>query len=152
MSKFPDVLVVHLKRFTSNAHMGRVKINTLVSVPEYLDAQTLRVLGQCDSNTRYQLVGNVVHHGRGLGGGHYTATARLTPLDNETVALSKSKPSDSSSPVWASYDDHSVRIRCVGGSKRAGVGLRNADHIVGRGLYLLFYQKICNRRFDSRRT
>lgn len=73
--KTPDILVCHLKRFSSS-HSRRDKIDIKVSCPvEGLDLES-RVLHKEDGKTEiYDLIGVDEHYG-GLGGGHYTATAK----------------------------------------------------------------------------
>jgi ubiquitin carboxyl-terminal hydrolase 4/11/15 len=80
----PEVLVVHLKRFTETI-WTRQKLNNLIHYPLYeLDVAPYlapRPAGTHDdrmplaSSTKYDLYAVSNHYG-GLGGGHYTATAR----------------------------------------------------------------------------
>lgn len=72
--KTPDILVVHLKRFSSSG-WRREKLDVLVDFPiEGLDL-TKRVFGDDGKTEVYDLVGVDCHWG-GLGGGHYTAHAK----------------------------------------------------------------------------
>jgi len=73
--KTPDILVCHLKRFSSS-HYRRDKIDIKVTFPvEGLDLES-RVLHKEDGKVEiYDLIGVDEHYG-GLGGGHYTASAR----------------------------------------------------------------------------
>lgn len=73
--KTPDILVMHLKRFSSSG-FRRDKIDVLVDFPlENLDI-TSRVLQKEDGKQEiYDLIGVDCHWG-GLGGGHYTAHAK----------------------------------------------------------------------------
>lgn len=72
--RLPEVLVVHLKRFSST--FSRDKVSTAVTYP----ALGLDVAEYCapdavvDGSTLYDLTG-VVHHMGSLNGGHYTAYA-----------------------------------------------------------------------------
>ena len=68
----PTLLAVHVNR-TSWAHGGR-KVQTYVHAPVEM-ALPYGAAGK--QACRYTLVGMVVHHGRSLGCGHYTACARL---------------------------------------------------------------------------
>ncbi|KAI0128921.1 hypothetical protein BJ170DRAFT_682707 [Xylariales sp. AK1849] len=88
--KTPDILVVHLKRFSSSG-WRRDKLDVLVDFPiEGLDL-TKRVLHKEDGKDElYDLIGVDCHWG-GLGGGHYTAHAKNF-VDNQ----------------WYSYNDSSV--------------------------------------------
>ncbi|KAH8673591.1 hypothetical protein BX600DRAFT_209389 [Xylariales sp. PMI_506] len=73
--KTPDILVVHLKRFSSSG-WRRDKLEVLVDFPiEGLDLSE-RVLHKEDGKKEiYDLIGVDCHWG-GLGGGHYTAHAK----------------------------------------------------------------------------
>jgi ubiquitin carboxyl-terminal hydrolase 4/11 len=73
--KTPDILVMHLKRFSSSG-WRRDKLDVLVDFPiENLDI-TNRVLHKEDGKQEvYDLIGVDCHWG-GLGGGHYTAHAK----------------------------------------------------------------------------
>ena len=73
--KTPDILVVHLKRFSSSGYR-RDKLDVLVSFPiEDLDL-TPRVVDQSEGKQEvYDLIA-VDDHWGGLGGGHYTAFAK----------------------------------------------------------------------------
>ncbi|KAK8125673.1 ubiquitin carboxyl-terminal hydrolase-like protein [Apiospora kogelbergensis] len=73
--KTPDILVVHLKRFSSSGYR-RDKLDVFVDFPlEGLDL-TRRVQNLEDGKDEiYDLIG-VDDHWGGLGGGHYTARAR----------------------------------------------------------------------------
>ncbi|KAK8140540.1 UCH-domain-containing protein [Apiospora sp. TS-2023a] len=88
--KTPDILVVHLKRFSSSGYR-RDKLDVFVDFPlEGLDL-TRRVQNLEDGKDEiYDLIG-VDDHWGGLGGGHYTARARNF-VDNQ----------------WYSYNDSSV--------------------------------------------
>jgi ubiquitin carboxyl-terminal hydrolase 4/11/15 len=73
--KTPDILVVHLKRFSSNS-WSRNKIDTLVGFPiEGLDL-TQRVIDKTDGKEEVFDLIAVDNHWGGLGGGHYTASAK----------------------------------------------------------------------------
>jgi ubiquitin carboxyl-terminal hydrolase 4/11/15 len=72
--KTPDVLIVHLKRFSS-AGFRRDKIDVMVDFPmEGLDLTT-RVIEKEDGKTEVYDLFAVDDHWGGLGGGHYTAFA-----------------------------------------------------------------------------
>jgi ubiquitin carboxyl-terminal hydrolase 4/11/15 len=73
--KTPDILAVHLKRFSS-AGYRREKLDLLVDFPvEGLDL-TKRVIDKGDGKREiYDLIA-VDDHWGGLGGGHYTAFAK----------------------------------------------------------------------------
>ncbi|RDW65427.1 hypothetical protein BP5796_10119 [Coleophoma crateriformis] len=73
--KTPDILVMHLKRFSSSA-MRRDKLDVFVDFPiEGLDL-TSRVIEKADGKAEiYDLIA-VDDHWGGLGGGHYTAFAK----------------------------------------------------------------------------
>ncbi|CAJ2509958.1 Uu.00g058580.m01.CDS01 [Anthostomella pinea] len=88
--KSPDILIMHLKRFSSSG-FRRDKLETLVDFPiENLDISS-RVLAKDDGKQEvYDLIGVDCHYG-GLGGGHYTAYAKNF-VDGQ----------------WYSYNDSSV--------------------------------------------
>ena len=74
--KCPDIVIIHLKRFSNN-QIRRNKIDVRVDFPiEGLDL-TEKVLGPQENDGRaiYDLFG-VVNHTGGLGGGHYYAYAK----------------------------------------------------------------------------
>lgn len=73
--KSPDILVVHLKRFSS-AGYRREKLDVLVNFPiEGLDL-TKRVLNKENGKDEIFDLIAVDEHSGGLGGGHYTAAAK----------------------------------------------------------------------------
>lgn len=73
--KSPDILVVHLKRFSS-AGYRREKLDVLVRFPiEGLDLTT-RVLNKENGKEEIFDLIAVDEHSGGLGGGHYTAVAK----------------------------------------------------------------------------
>lgn len=87
----PEVLVIHLKRFQYNKYT-RDKLDTYVDYP--LDNFDLgpHILSTPEHNTKYELFAVSNHYG-GLGGGHYTAYAKVQ--DNQ----------------WYKFDDSYVQ-RC----------------------------------------
>jgi ubiquitin carboxyl-terminal hydrolase 4/11/15 len=73
--KTPDILVMHLKRFSSTAHR-RDKLDVLVDFPiEGLDLSS-RVVEKEDGKEEVYDLFAVDDHWGGLGGGHYTAFAK----------------------------------------------------------------------------
>jgi len=69
--RLPDILIVHLKRF-SYTRLWREKISTYVDFPfEGLDVKEF-VVNPKETNTVYDLYAVSNHYG-GMGGGHYTA-------------------------------------------------------------------------------
>lgn len=73
--KTPDILVAHLKRFSSSG-LRRDKLDVLVDFPiEGLDLTTRVIQKEDGKNEIYDLIAVDDHYG-GLGGGHYTAYAR----------------------------------------------------------------------------
>ncbi|KAK4230885.1 UCH-domain-containing protein [Podospora fimiseda] len=109
--KTPDILVVHLKRFSSSG-FRRDKLDTLVDFPvEGLDLSS-RVIDKEDGKQEiYDLIA-VDDHWGGLGGGHYTAYAKNFN-DNQ----------------WYEYNDTSV-------SKT-----QDPQKVVSSAAYLLFYRR-----------
>lgn len=79
--KTPDILVMHLKRFSSSA-MRRDKLDVFVDFPiEGLDL-TSRVIESEEGKEEVYDLFAVDDHWGGLGGGHYTAFAKNF-IDNE---------------------------------------------------------------------
>lgn len=73
--KTPDVLIMHLKRFSSSGYR-RDKLDVLVDFPmEGLDLST-RVIENDEGKTMIYDLFAVDDHWGGLGGGHYTAFAK----------------------------------------------------------------------------
>lgn len=72
----PDIVVIHLKRFTQSSRWSRSKLDALVRFPiEDLDLSG-HISGPNDGKTLlYDLVG-VDNHMGGMSGGHYTAYAK----------------------------------------------------------------------------
>ncbi|KAK4190445.1 UCH-domain-containing protein [Podospora australis] len=109
--KTPDILVVHLKRFSSSG-FRRDKLDILVDFPvEGLDL-TQRVIDKVDGKQEiYDLIA-VDDHWGGLGGGHYTAYAKNFNDDQ-----------------WYEYNDTSVS-KC-----------QDPQKVVTSAAYLLFYRR-----------
>ncbi|KAK4515800.1 uncharacterized protein ATC70_010755 [Mucor velutinosus] len=72
--KLPEIMVVHLKRFSQARHWGN-KVNTMIDFPLKELDMTDRVLGHQDESLIYDLYAVDNHYG-GMGGGHYTAFAQ----------------------------------------------------------------------------
>ncbi|XP_068595498.1 ubiquitin carboxyl-terminal hydrolase 3 [Brachionichthys hirsutus] len=93
IQKLPKVLCLHLKRFHWTAFL-RNKVDTYVEFPlkdldmtGYLLEPEISLPGSC----LYDLVAVVVHHGSGVGSGHYTAygshEGRWCHFNDSTVTL-----------------------------------------------------------------
>ncbi|KAF9200683.1 CSN-associated deubiquitinating enzyme Ubp12 [Haplosporangium sp. Z 27] len=109
--RLPDVLVVHLKRF-SHTRAWRDKIDALVDFPIFgldLSAKTLKEEDR-EENV-YDLFG-VSNHMGGLGGGHYTAYAKNDKLNQ-----------------WFNFDDSHVSP------------VSNVESVKTSSAYLLFYRR-----------
>ena len=73
--KIPDILVMHLKRFSSNRSF-RDKLEIFVDYPvEGLDMTDKIIMNEENKSLIYDLIAVDNHYG-GLGGGHYTAYAQ----------------------------------------------------------------------------
>ncbi|PGH15185.1 hypothetical protein AJ79_02550 [Helicocarpus griseus UAMH5409] len=72
--KSPDILVMHLKRFSANRGF-RDKIDALVDFPLELDMTGRVQMPEEGKSLEYELIAVDNHYG-GLGGGHYTAFAK----------------------------------------------------------------------------
>jgi ubiquitin carboxyl-terminal hydrolase 4/11/15 len=142
--KVPDILVVHLKRFSSG-RMSRDKIDSFIDFPvsgldltdrvegakavaelhadEQDDEKLMESIGSLGADDDavesdaplYDLYAVDNHYG-GLGGGHYTAFAK-NPEDDK----------------WYYFDDSSVR------------SVSNPDEVKGQAAYLLFYRRRTTR-------
>ncbi|XP_063169907.1 ubiquitin carboxyl-terminal hydrolase 3 isoform X2 [Candoia aspera] len=103
MQKLPKVLCLHLKRFHWTAYL-RNKVDTFVEFPlQGLDMKRylLEPENSGPDSCLYDLAAVVVHHGSGVGSGHYTAYAThegrwfhfndstVTLTDEETVSKAK---------------------------------------------------------------
>ncbi|CAO1603348.1 hypothetical protein XANCAGTX0491_006936 [Xanthoria calcicola] len=107
----PDILVIHLKRFSSQGRL-RDKLDVTVDFPvEGLDL-TSRVASQEEGKSPIYDLFAVDNHYGGLGGGHYTAFAK-----------------NFYDKGWYEYNDSSVS-RC-----------RNPQNVVSNAAYLLFYRR-----------
>ena len=132
--KTPDILVIHLKRF-SNSGYRRDKIDMLVNFEvENLDL-TKRVVEKSDDKREvYDLIA-VDNHWGGLGGGHYTAMAKSF-FDHcwyEYNGMRCWKPSHPFSnflmlTVFLSVDSGVSQVAAT-------------DKIVSNSAYLLFYRR-----------
>ncbi|KAN0095576.1 UCH domain containing protein [Hyaloscypha variabilis] len=109
--KTPDILVMHLKRFSSSA-FRRDKLDVFVDFPiEGLDL-TSRVIETEEGKQEIYDLFAVDDHWGGLGGGHYTAFAKNF-VDNE----------------WYEYNDSSVTKQ------------KDPTRVVSQSAYLLFYRR-----------
>ncbi|KAH7413007.1 hypothetical protein BKA64DRAFT_567146 [Cadophora sp. MPI-SDFR-AT-0126] len=109
--KTPDILIMHLKRFSSSG-WRRDKLDVLVDFPlDGLDLSS-RVIETEDGKQELYDLFAVDDHWGGLGGGHYTAFAK-NYKDNE----------------WYEYNDGSVAKQ------------KDLSRIVSSSAYLLFYRR-----------
>ncbi|KAL9630907.1 MAG: hypothetical protein Q9204_004483 [Flavoplaca sp. TL-2023a] len=107
----PDILVIHLKRFSSQGRL-RDKLDVTVDFPvEGLDL-TDRVASQQEGKSPIYDLFAVDNHYGGLGGGHYTAYAQ-----------------NFYDKGWYDYNDSAVS-RC-----------RDPQKVVSNAAYLLFYRR-----------
>ncbi|KAJ4951929.1 hypothetical protein NE237_028761 [Protea cynaroides] len=110
--RLPEILVVHLKRFSYSRYLKN-KLDTLVNFPIHnLDlSKYVKSKGTAHQSLVYELYAISNHYG-GLGGGHYSAYAKL--IDEER---------------WYHFDD-------------SHVSLVNEDEIRTSAGYVLFYQRV----------
>ncbi|KAI9815446.1 MAG: CSN-associated deubiquitinating enzyme Ubp12 [Pycnora praestabilis] len=109
--KSPDILAIHLKRFSASRGM-RDKIDVLVDFPvEGLNLSERVALREDGKDSTYDLFAVDNHYG-GLGGGHYTAFAQ-----------------NFFDKTWYEYNDSHVTTR------------RNPESVVTANAYLLFYRR-----------
>ncbi|UNI14415.1 Ubiquitinyl hydrolase 1 [Purpureocillium takamizusanense] len=122
--KTPDILVAHLKRFSSSG-WRRDKLDVLVDFPiEDLDLTSRVIQKEDGKNEIYDLIAVDDHYG-GLGGGHYTAYAKNF-IDGR----------------WYSFNDSSVHA------------VSDPTNVVTNAAYLLFYRRRSSKhlggpRFDE---
>ncbi|MCJ1476654.1 CSN-associated deubiquitinating enzyme Ubp12 [Lambiella insularis] len=109
--KSPDILVIHLKRFSAQGRL-RDKIDVLVDFPtEGLDLSSRVVVQEEGKSPIYDLFAVDNHYG-GLGGGHYTAFAQ-----------------NFNDQSWYEYNDSMATKK------------NNPNAIVTSAAYLLFYRR-----------
>ncbi|ESQ38494.1 hypothetical protein EUTSA_v10028406mg [Eutrema salsugineum] len=108
--KLPDILVFHLKRFTYSRYLKN-KIDTFVNFPIHDLDLSKYVKNKNGQPYLYELYAISNHYG-GLGGGHYTAYAKLID-DNK----------------WYDFDDS--RVTPV-----------NESEIKNSAAYVLFYRRV----------
>ncbi|KAF8646117.1 hypothetical protein HU200_065963 [Digitaria exilis] len=110
--RLPEILVVHLKRFSYSRYMKN-KLDTFVNFPIH-DLNMSKYVEQTsrgDQHPMYELYAVINHYG-GLGGGHYSAYAKLVEEDN-----------------WYHFDD-------------SHVSSVNEEEIRTAAAYVLFYRRI----------
>ncbi|CAN7045230.1 unnamed protein product [Brassica oleracea var. botrytis] len=108
--KLPEILVVHLKRFTYSRFLKN-KIDTLVNFPIHDLDLSKYVMNKDGQSCLYELYAVSNHYG-GMGGGHYTAYAKL---------MDENK--------WYDFDDS--RVSPV-----------DESEIKTSAAYVLFYQRV----------
>ena len=109
--RLPKILVLHLKRFQHGKYR-RSKVDVNVTFPKTnLDMSQYIAPNATNPDCKYNLYGVSQHMG-GLGGGHYTASARNWH-DGE----------------WYNFNDSSVSPVLV-------------DNVGGRNAYVLFYERV----------
>jgi len=116
----PDLLIIHLKRF-SYTRQWRDRINTLVKFPlEGLDLSAWTVSEENKRDAIYDLYG-ISNHMGAMGGGHYTGYAKS--LENQK---------------WYELDDsHTTEIR-------------EPESMVSSAAYVLYYKRRKPREMKHR--
>ncbi|KAJ0232840.1 putative ubiquitin carboxyl-terminal hydrolase 11 [Hirschfeldia incana] len=115
--KLPEILVVHLKRFTYSRFLKN-KIDTLVDFPIHDLDLSKYVMSKDGQSCLYELYAVSNHYG-GLGGGHYTACAKLMDEDK-----------------WYDFDDS--RVSQV-----------DESEIKASAAYVLFYRRVKSESTSS---
>ncbi|KAH0879144.1 hypothetical protein HID58_066538 [Brassica napus] len=115
--KLPEILVVHLKRFTYSRFLKN-KIDTLVNFPIHDLDLSKYVMNKDGQSCLYELYAVSNHYG-GMGGGHYTAYAKL---------MDENK--------WYDFDDS--RVSPV-----------DESEIKTSAAYVLFYQRVKSESASS---
>ncbi|KAJ6446345.1 a-pheromone processing metallopeptidase Ste23 [Purpureocillium lavendulum] len=119
--KTPDILVAHLKRFSSSG-WRRDKLDVLVDFPiENLDLTSRVIQKENGKDEIYDLIAVDDHYG-GLGGGHYTAYAKNF-VDGR----------------WYSFNDSSVHV------------VADPANVVTNAAYLLFYRRRSSKHLGGAR-
>ncbi|CAM9966981.1 unnamed protein product [Scytosiphon promiscuus] len=96
LEQAPKVLTLHLKQFSFHPELGprklarRVRYPLELEIPNRIMSPALKSEAKIKGPLKYRLFTVVLHHGRSLHGGHYTALVR-GPLGE-----------------WKHYDDHNV--------------------------------------------
>ncbi|KAF6008788.1 hypothetical protein HII12_004016 [Brettanomyces bruxellensis] len=88
ISRAPETLTVHLKRFRFNG-TSSMKVKATVSYPDVLDLSDYTTTRE--TPVRYRLIAVILHEGRSVSSGHYVAHCR--------------QPDG----TWATYDDEIVQ-------------------------------------------
>ena len=96
INKLPNILVIHLKRFSFTAY-SKKKISTSVSFP--ITGLNLSEYCSKDISSEYNLYG-ISHHSGYMGGGHYVADIKNSDgkwyhCDDSHASASRSDPSSS---------------------------------------------------------
>ncbi|XP_048594978.1 putative ubiquitin carboxyl-terminal hydrolase 11 isoform X1 [Brassica napus] len=115
--KLPEILVVHLKRFTYSRFLKN-KIDTLVNFPIHDLDLSKYVMNKDGQSCLYELYAVSNHYG-GMGGGHYTAYAKL---------MDENK--------WYDFDDS--RVSAV-----------DESEIKTSAAYVLFYRRVKSESTSS---
>ncbi|CAA7059304.1 unnamed protein product [Microthlaspi erraticum] len=116
--KLPDVLVIHLKRFTYCRYLKN-KIDLFVDFPVHgLDLS--KYVKSKDGQTHLYELYAISNHKGGMGGGHYTAYAKL---------MDENK--------WYCFDD-------------SFVGPKNESDIKSSDAYVLFYRRVTSEPETSK--
>lgn len=111
--KVPNILILHLKRFIQNEFHAR-KDESLVHFPEFIDLKDFVIGPQKEERLIYRLYA-VSEHSGFMGGGHYTAHAKVVEKGNVNGS-------------WYYFNDSSV-------------SQSDYNDTQNREAYVLFYQK-----------
>ncbi|KAF5179141.1 Ubiquitin carboxyl-terminal hydrolase [Thalictrum thalictroides] len=113
--RLPEILVVHLKRFSYSRYLKN-KLDTFVNFPTHnLDLRNYVKSNAAAQSHTYELYAISNHYG-GLGGGHYSAYAKLSEENK-----------------WYHFDD-------------SHVSFIKEDEIKTSAAYVLFYQRVEEKR------
>lgn len=143
--RVPDILIIHLKRFTYDTYR-RDKIDSYVDFPlENLDLSPFMV-NEADrakpANTLYDLYAVSNHYG-GLGGGHYTAYARNL-VNQQWYNLDDSSATRINQPHTVKTNAAYVRRR-DGRDRRAETDVRQLDRRIHQlTIYSFSFPCLCH--------
>jgi len=120
--RLPEVLIIHLKRFSFRNILFKDKITKLVEFPlRGLDMSPF-TLGKDDKEGSLYDLYAVANHSGTVNFGHYTAFGRLAETDQPIDGMRKSGLG------WRYFDDRSVTETCE-------------ERVVSKYAYVLFYKR-----------
>ena len=102
----PQILILHLERFKL-AGESIIKLDTKVSIPEFLDMKEYIIGPQKDENMQYRLYAVSNHLGSSVSNGHYTTLARVRDLEEPENDKGWFTFNDDKKPIKAAFENDS---------------------------------------------